>query len=98
MRVGDVVLKHHDFCGESTGLQKLFCGIFYVHGFLTEHVNDGEAIGPGVDKRFGRIEGDGKDSLAHTGVTIMHDGIRIDVLRGNFVHTTTVSSLGDAGV
>ena len=95
MRICDVVLKHSDFCWgarQSTGLPKLFCGIFYVHRFLTKQVNDGEAICPGVDKHFGRMEGYGKDSLAHTSVTIMHDGIRVDVLRGNFVHTTAVSS------
>ena len=36
---------------------------------------------------YGRI--DRRDLLAHTSMTIMDDCIRIDVLRGHFVHATT---------
>jgi hypothetical protein len=40
---------------------------------------------------------DRRDLLAHTSMTIMDDRIRIDVLRGHFVHTATFSGVFQMG-
>jgi hypothetical protein len=37
------------------------------------------------------------DLLAHTSMTIMDDCIRINVLRGHFVHTTTTHGVFQMG-
>lgn len=66
--------------------------MFCIHWFLTEHVDNWEAIVSGFHKYFERTQRGAKVSLAHTGMTIVHYGIRIDMLCGNFVYTTTVSS------
>ncbi len=55
VRVGNVVLEYHKFCGgirRSIRHQKLLCGIFYIYWLFTEHVNDREAVVPGVYKHL----------------------------------------------
>ena len=43
------------------------------------------------------VEYDRRDLLAHTSMTIMDDCIRIDVLRGHLVHTTTTHGVVQIG-
>jgi hypothetical protein len=72
---------------------KLSRDVGHVYWFFTKDINDRESIVPIAPQIRGYKGSDQRNPLAHTGMAIVYDCIRVNMLRSDFVYATTTKGI-----